>query len=525
MVPANVSEPREMTCPSPPLMPAEDGCRCPNEHGAQPTLQPPPQEGKSLVRLFDGGTLVSQSFAQSLLQSILSSVESRDPVVATAWADTLLDVLELLPRATISQQVLPVAVQKGQVSQSPLSRLVSCRLLGAVAALLEPVVVQKELLPLAESLCRDPDPDVRASMCCQLGTLTRSVGLGMTKQYLLPCLVELSSDADSAVRRAALEATVTMLGLLDDVPCRDNLVSLVLRWRRRSAGELAFLATQFGPLCRLPTGIVEKDGWLVELYRELSTAGLCDLVQFVTAESFEAVLLPVWQRLCADPDSSVRSVIAGAVIQEEQLVELVSASEACIARVGLKWRREVAIWSGLGCLTGPLLQTSLKERITRHLLQRTQASGPLPCRLAAVQSLVAFLRCGTSGREQLLTDITRAEDSVESIRRQAGRCLEQLEPRSTAEQQSKTSKPHPASTRRLKAMALCVLKGSSLEHHSSSKVPVSARHWPTGAGDNLQSPLANSFQTEPRNSEHKLSCMRLCSLVPDGYTLCRTWIC
>ncbi|XP_050048432.1 serine/threonine-protein phosphatase 4 regulatory subunit 4-like [Dermacentor andersoni] len=628
MVPANVSEPREMSCSSPPLMPAEDGCRSPDEHGAQPTLQPAQQDGKSLVHLFDGGTLVSQSFAQSLLQSILSSVESRDPVVATAWADTLLDVLELLPRATISQQVLPVAVQKGQVSQSPLSRLVSCRLLGAVAALLETVVVQKELLPLAESLCRDPDPDVRASMCCQLGTLTRSIGLGMTKQYLLPCLVELSSDADSAVRRAALEATVTMLGLLDDVPCRDNLVSLVLRWRQRSAGELAFLATQFGPLCRLPTGIVEKDGWLVELYQQLSTAGLCvsknspdrmptsqaagsrcrrtcahffpDLVQFVTAESFEAKLLPVWKRLCADPDPSVRSVIAGAVIQvvnairghgivgwphlllpetcklltegllaeslsglvqallesrdhccpgcrgcdrcctEEQLVELVSAAEACIARVGLKWRREVAIWSALGCFTGSLLQTSLEERITQRLLRRTQASGPLPCRLAAVQSLVAFLRRGTSGQEQLLADITRdlaegrscrsrlmfvhlcahvqdsrlltqwqllqhlhrlaAEDSVESIRRQAGRCLEQLEPQSKAEQQSTTSRTRPATTRRLKAMALCVLKGSSLEHHSSSKVPVSARHWPMG--------LTGKQENHSSSHVHKASAMQ-----------------
>ncbi|XP_037555334.1 serine/threonine-protein phosphatase 4 regulatory subunit 4-like [Dermacentor silvarum] len=93
----------------------------------------------------------------------------------------------------------------------------------------------------------------------------------------------------------------------------------------------------------LDNEIMEKDGLLVELYRELSTAGLyvsksspdrrptsqargtrgrrtCahffpDLVQFVTAESFEVVLLPMWQRLCADPDSSVHSVIASALIQ------------------------------------------------------------------------------------------------------------------------------------------------------------------------------------------------------------------
>lgn len=627
MVPANVSEePREMACSSPPLMPAEDDLGSPDEHDTQPTLQPSPQDGKSLAQLFDGGTLVSQSFAQSLLQSILSSVESRDPVVANAWADTLLDVLELLPRATISQQVLPVAVQKAQLSQSPLSRLVSCRLLGAVAALLEPVAVQRELLPLAECLCQDPDPNVRAGLCCQLGTLTRSVGLGLTKQYLLPCLVELSSDGDSAVRRAALEATVTMLGLLDDVPCRENLVSLVLRWKRRSASELAFLATQFGPLCHLPPGILEKDGWLVELYRELSSAGLSmsnrssldrmrtpqaagtrcrrtcahffpDMVQFVTAESFEAVLLPVWQGLCADPDSSVRSAMAGAVSQmvntlrahsvvgwprlllpetcrllregllaeslaglvqalsacrdlcqpscrgcercctEEQLAELVSAAEACITRVGIKWRREAAVWSALGCLASLLLPASLEERITGCLLQRTQASGPLPCRLAAVHSLVAFLRCGTSGRDKLLNNITQdlaearscrnrlmfvqlcahvqdnqlleewqlihhlhrlaTEDPVENVRRQAGRCLEKLEPGLKATRQSVTLKADSACTRRLKAMALSVLKGSSLECQSSSKVPISSRHWPLGLAEKQAS------RTWPRS--HKAS--------------------
>lgn len=628
MVPANASDQsRDMACSSPPLTPAEDSCESPDEHDTQ-TMKTTSQDGKSLAQLFDGGTLVSQSFAQSLLQSILSSVESRDPVVANAWADTLLDVLELLPRATISQQVLPVAVQKGQLTQSPLSRLVSCRMLGAVAALLEPAVVQRDLLPLAGSLCQDPDPKVRSSVCCQLGALTRSVGLGLTKQYLMPCLLELSGDGDCAVRRAALEATITMLGLLDDVPCRDSLVSLVLRWKRRSGSELAFLATQIGPLCHLPTGILEKSGWLVELYQELSSAGLSackksspdkvptmqgagarcrrtcahffpDMVQFVTAESFEPMLLHMWRGLCTDPDASVRSAMAGGVSQvvntlrvhgivcwprlllceicglltegllaeslldlvqalsacrdlcqpscrgcegcctEKQLVELVSAAEACVAQASLKWRREAAVWSAIGCLAGPLLPAFLEERITECLLRRTQASGPLPCRLAAVQSLVAFLRSSDNGRERLLTDVTRdlaearssrsrlmfvqlcahvqdsellekwqlgqhlsrlaADDPVENVRRQASRCMEQLEPGLKAVPQSATSKARLVGTSRLKTMALSVLKGTSMEHLPSSKVPISARRWPPGPTEKQES------RTWPRLSKARVA--------------------
>lgn len=467
------------------------------DYDSPPEAQKAPQESKSLVRLLDGGTLLSQSFAQSLLQSILSSVESRDPVVANAWADTLLDVLELLPRATIVQQVVPVAVRKGRASQSTLSRLVSCRLMGALAGLLEPPLVQRELLPLAAALCQDPEPSVRICACCQLGALTRSVGLGVTKIHLLPHLVELSTDTNYAVCRTALDAAVTMLALLDDEACRDTLMSVVLQWRHRPDTELAGLAAQIGPLCRLPPGIVDKGGWLVELYRDLSTTGLAetgryveemapssrdtvvecravcaryfpDVLQFVGAGSFEARLLTTWQGLCADPDASVRSAMAEGVAQvvsqlsdrrvkgwaslllpeacellamglladslgtiaqalavcrascqsscdgctqcctEDQLSQLVSSAEVGVKRLGLRWRQEAAVWGALGLLARPLLpNASLWRRVTQLLLWRAQASGPLPCRHAAVGSLLAFLQCSTRRQEQLLEDVVK----------------------------------------------------------------------------------------------------------------------
>lgn len=618
MVPASGSlAPREQSCSSPPLILAEEGCGSPDEHAVQPSFQSLSQNGKPLTKLLESTTLVSQSFAQSLLGSILSSVESRDPVVANAWADTLLDVLELLPRATISQQVLQVAVQKGQASQPSLSRLVSCRLLGALAVLLEPFLVQRELLPLAESLCQDPEPDVRAAACRQLGALTRSAGLGMTRQYLLPCLVELSNDGDSAVRRAALEMAVTMLGLLDDAPCRDSLVSLVVQWKHRPTRELAFLATQMGPLCHLPAGIVDKDGWLLELYRELSTVGLhessqgsptvmgatashvdsvlcrqeCarffpDFVQLVGAECFEVELLVTWKRLCTDPDLFVRTAMAEGISQvvtffggqgivgwprlllaeacellseglladglsaiaqallaccaccrsrchagcddcctETQLVQLVSSAEACVERLGLRWRQEAAVWKALGCLAGPLLLHSLQEQITRRLLQRTQAAGPLPCRIAAVQSLLVFLQRSPSGQKDLLRDIVQdlaqgrscrsrlmfiqlcsaaedihalaqwnflqhlhrlaAEDPVESVRREAGRCLAQLQSIRKAEQLM-TSSPLTGKDR-FEDTGLGVRCGTWPVRHRSSRLPVSVQHFQAGKQEKILS--------------------------------------
>ncbi|XP_077493122.1 uncharacterized protein LOC144104155 isoform X2 [Amblyomma americanum] len=549
MVPTSGSlAPREQSCSSPPLILAEDDCGSPDEHAVQPPFQSPSQDGKPLTKLLEGSTLVSQSFAQSLLQSILSSVESRDPVVANAWADTLLDVLELLPRATISQQVLQVAVQKGQASQSSLSRLFSCRLLGALAVLLEPCLVQRELLPLAESLCQDPEPVVRAAVCRQLGALTRSAGLGMTRQHLLPCLVELSSDGDCAVRRAALVMAVTMLGLLDDASCRDSLVSLVVQWKHRPVRELAFLATQMGPLCHLPAGIVDKDGWLLELYQELSTIGLhesnqsspvvmgatvrqvdavlcrqacarCfpDFARLVGAESFETKLLITWNTLCTDPDKFVRTVMAEGV---SQVVTFLSGQGI------ISWPRLLLI-EACGLLAEGLLADGLST-IAQALLPCRACcnstcragcddccTGPLPCRVAAVRSLLAFLQRSPSGQEELLKDIIQglaqgrscrsrlmfiqlcsaaediralmqwrllqhlhrlaAEDPVESVRREASRCLAQLESIRKAEQRTITTPL--AGKDRIEGTSPGVCCGTWPVRHRSSRLPVSVQHF------------------------------------------------
>ncbi|XP_077530432.1 serine/threonine-protein phosphatase 4 regulatory subunit 4-like [Haemaphysalis longicornis] len=621
MVPVNRSPPPERTCQSPPLVHAaeDNSCRFSADYDSPPGVQKAPQEGTSLVQLLDGGTLLSQSFAQSLLQSILSSVESRDPVVANAWADTLLDVLELLPRATIVQQVVPVAVRKGRAAQSTLSRLVSCRLMGALAGLLEPTLVQRELLPLAAALCQDPEPNVRICACRQLGALTRSVGLAVTKIHLLPHLVELSTDANHAVRRTALEATVTMLALLDDEPCRDTLMSVVLQWRHRSVTELAGLAAQIGPLCHLPPGIADKDGWLVELYRDLSTTGLAeamgcveettpsshsavvecrvicasyfpDVLRFVGAESFEAQLLPTWRSLCADPDTSVRAAMSKGVSQvvselieqrvkgwtsllhpeacellamglladslgtiaqalaacrsqccsdgctecctEDQLSQLVSSAEVGVERLGLKWRQEAAVWRALGFLAKPVLpNAALWRRVTQLLLRRAQASGPLPCRHAAVHSLLDFLQCSTRRREQLLEDVVRElaegrscrsrlmfvhlctlcleearlllrwrllkhlkrladEDPVENVRRGASHCLGRLKLSLKTAQPSPNSKA-PSNTRSgAEVAAVCGLGRPSPEKLQAPRGSLSAAHCLGGTAEkDTSSPL------------------------------------
>ena len=48
---------------------------------------------------------------------ILTSIDSKDPVVANAWLETLLDAIDLLPPDVIVKEIVVLAVSRGQSSQ------------------------------------------------------------------------------------------------------------------------------------------------------------------------------------------------------------------------------------------------------------------------------------------------------------------------------------------------------------------------------------------------------------------------
>ena len=50
---------------------------------------------------------------------ILTSIDSKDPVVANAWLETLLDAIDLLPIEVIKQEIIVIAINKSQLSQPP----------------------------------------------------------------------------------------------------------------------------------------------------------------------------------------------------------------------------------------------------------------------------------------------------------------------------------------------------------------------------------------------------------------------
>ncbi|XP_071784669.1 serine/threonine-protein phosphatase 4 regulatory subunit 4-like isoform X2 [Asterias amurensis] len=235
---------------------------------------------KVFVTIIEQRIITPASYAQSFLQTILSNVDNRDPDVSEAWLEVLLQVISFLPKDILKRDVLTVAVEKGQLSQSVQSRLASCRILGKVATRCDSFMIKRDILPLVQSLCQNVDYEVRSCMCRQLDSVARGLGLEPTKSAILPELVELSNDEESCVRLAALETIVSLLSLLDDETCTQTIIPLVCKFCENAMqsedSTLPAVARQFGRLCHgLSVNLTEDQKiWFLNFYCKLCVIGL-----------------------------------------------------------------------------------------------------------------------------------------------------------------------------------------------------------------------------------------------------------
>nr|XP_002737817.1 PREDICTED: serine/threonine-protein phosphatase 4 regulatory subunit 4 [Saccoglossus kowalevskii] len=237
---------------------------------------------QSFLIIIENQIVSYQQFAQTFLQSMLQSIDNRDPAIAYSWLETLLQVISLLPKDITKNEILTVAIAKGQLSQSVQSRLSSCKILGRIATKFDSFMIKKEILPLVTSLCQDVDYDVRGCMCRQLDAVARGLGLESTKSAILPELVELSNDEESFVRQVALETVVSLLSLLDDDTCVHTIIPLMCRFCESALQTedptLPSVAHQFGRLCHgLSVNLIEDQKiWFLNFYRKLCVIGLSD---------------------------------------------------------------------------------------------------------------------------------------------------------------------------------------------------------------------------------------------------------
>ncbi|XP_072348786.1 serine/threonine-protein phosphatase 4 regulatory subunit 4 isoform X5 [Scyliorhinus torazame] len=289
------------------------------------------------------------AYIHSFLPIILANLDHRDTVVSNAWLETLLTVINALPKETIRQEILSPLVSKAQLSQTIQSRLASCKILGKVARKFESHIIKRDILPLVKSLCQDVEYEVRSCMCRQLEFIAQGIGVEQTKSAILPELVELAKDEGSSVRIAAFDTIVNLLVMFDSDDRTQIIFPLVMMFCEKSfkADEtiLAPLSHQLGKLCHGLSGNLteEQHSWFLDFYKKFSTLGLqhengqsdhttqfyaadmdakyvsvrqnCAynlpaMILFVDPKCFYSELYPTFSTLCHDPETLVRRTVA-----------------------------------------------------------------------------------------------------------------------------------------------------------------------------------------------------------------------
>ncbi|XP_050193063.1 serine/threonine-protein phosphatase 4 regulatory subunit 4 isoform X4 [Myiozetetes cayanensis] len=289
------------------------------------------------------------TYSHSFLHIILQNLEHRDAGVSNAWLETLLAVIEALPKETVRHEILNPLVSKAQLSPSVQSRLVSCKIMGKVANKFEVHIIKREVLPLVKSLCQDVEYEVRTCMCRQLEHVARGIGTELTKTVVLPELVELARDEGSSVRLAAFETLVNLLDMFDADDRSQTVLPLVKSFCEKSfkADEsiLVSLSFHLGKLCNGLYGIFTPEQHLrfLEFYKKLSTLGLQQenghndnqlqlqtleqekkyisvrkncaynfpaMIVFVDPKNFHLELYSIFFCLCHDPEVPVRYTMA-----------------------------------------------------------------------------------------------------------------------------------------------------------------------------------------------------------------------
>ncbi|XP_063973328.1 serine/threonine-protein phosphatase 4 regulatory subunit 4-like isoform X4 [Diachasmimorpha longicaudata] len=225
--------------------------------------------------------LVSPStFTQTFLQSILNSLDTRDPVLAYVWLETLLDVIELLPTDVIRREILPVAVIKGQLSQPVGSRIMCCKIIGKICTRFDSQLLKKEVLPTVHSLCQDVNSGVRECICLQLRYVAESIDAESVPASLLPSIVELASDEETIVRYASVQTIVYLLPHLQPDVIKSTLSPLIKKScdsaLKSEDTVICIIVQEFGKLALGLEKVLTppERTWLVKYYQQLSQLGM-----------------------------------------------------------------------------------------------------------------------------------------------------------------------------------------------------------------------------------------------------------
>ncbi|XP_073751931.1 serine/threonine-protein phosphatase 4 regulatory subunit 4 isoform X2 [Callorhinus ursinus] len=262
----------------------------------------------SFLTILQEDSVSIHTYAHSFLQVILLHLEHRDAGVSNAWLETLLSVIEVLPKETLRHEILNPLVSKAQLSQTVQSRLVSCKILGKLTNKFDAHTIKREILPLVKSLCQDVEYEVRSCMCRQLENIAQGIGTELTKSVVLPELIELSRDEGSSVRLAAFETLVNLLDVFDTGIFTPDQHLRFLEFYKKLC-TLGLQQENGHNENQIPPQILEQEKKYISV-RKNCAYNFPAMIVFVDPKNFHMELYSTFFCLCHDPEVPVRYTIA-----------------------------------------------------------------------------------------------------------------------------------------------------------------------------------------------------------------------
>uniref|UniRef100_A0A4W2HYK2 Serine/threonine-protein phosphatase 4 regulatory subunit 4 n=1 Tax=Bos indicus x Bos taurus TaxID=30522 RepID=A0A4W2HYK2_BOBOX len=262
----------------------------------------------SFLTILQDESVSVHTYAHSFLQVILLHLEHRDAGVSNAWLETLLSVIEVLPKDTLRHEILNPLVSKAQLSQTVQSRLVSCKILGKLTNKFDALAIKREILPLVKSLCQDVEYEVRSCMCRQLENIAQGIGTELTKSVVLPELIELSRDEGSSVRLAAFETLVNLLDIFDTGIFTPDQHLRFLEFYKKLC-TLGLQQENGHNENQIPPQILEQEKKYISV-RKNCAYNFPAMIVFVDPKNFHMELYSTFFCLCHDPEVPVRYTIA-----------------------------------------------------------------------------------------------------------------------------------------------------------------------------------------------------------------------
>ncbi|KAK5098654.1 protein phosphatase 2A structural subunit [Exophiala xenobiotica] len=257
---------------------------------------------------------------RDLVQTFVKMLKDSEAEVRTAIASQIPGFCGLLEREVLLDQIM-TSIEDLVSDPSQHVRAALGTQLSGLAPILGKEETIAHLLPMFLQMLKDEFPDVRLHIISKLELVNNVIGIDRLSESLLPAIVQLAEDKQWRVRLAIIEYIPLLAKQLGVKFFDEQLSNLCMGWlgdtvfsiREAAVANLKKLTEVFG-VEWASQSIIPKVSAMSQqqnyLYRMTTCFAITTLAPVVSLDIIEESILPMMDRLVADPIPNIRFNVA-----------------------------------------------------------------------------------------------------------------------------------------------------------------------------------------------------------------------